>query len=691
MQFINPSFLLALFSVLIPIAIHLFNFRKYRKVYFSNVQFLKDLQQKTQKQSQLLHLLVLLLRIIAIAMLVLAFAQPFIPSAIRTSPGKVRLVSVFVDNSFSMEATGKQGRLLDEARKKASEIAAAYRPDDLFQLLTNDFEGKHQRLVSRDEFLEMLPDIQLTSSNRSLKQILERQHDLLITHRSADKASFIISDFQKSTIMANEAGGPADVRCFLVPLSAGKTGNLYIDSCWFENPVIQLNRSARLQVKLRNASDANLEKIPVRLLIENQQRAVASVDIAANSDAITELTFSNPEAGFKDGEVSINDYPVTYDDNYFFAFNIADHISILSVSDATTGAYLNSVFSLDSIFTSTEMQAGRVDYSTLGNYQLIVLNGLNEISSGAIQEYSSFVKLGGTLMVFPPENEDASLLNPLLAALGSPTFGQADETRVKVSEINTKDPVFSDVFEKSGLDRDHADLPVINRHYKLEGAAINIERLISLANGDPMLITLPSGQGKIYLSAVSAGDNDSNFPRHAIFVPCMLNIAFRSEESIPMSYAVDIARGISAGKLPPAADNLFSIVRSDGTESFIPEYRRIGSNSLLFINHQLKEAGNYRVMSGNHVSTVLAFNYDRRESDLQCADIQELNRLTEKNNNFEVIETGQKPLANTLQTLYGGRKLWKWFLLAALVSLAGEIILLRFFRKTKINNGNTGA
>ncbi|HPG33408.1 MAG TPA: BatA domain-containing protein, partial [Lentimicrobium sp.] len=159
MLFINPYLLFGLFAVLIPIAIHLFNFRKYRKVYFSNVRFLRELQQKTQKQSRLLHLLVLLLRILTIVFLVLAFAQPYLPSATKTAPGQISVVSIFIDNSFSMEASGTKGRLIDEAKMAASEIAAAYKPDDLFQLLTNDFEGKHQRLVTKDEFIEMLKDV----------------------------------------------------------------------------------------------------------------------------------------------------------------------------------------------------------------------------------------------------------------------------------------------------------------------------------------------------------------------------------------------------------------------------------------------------------------------------------------------------------------------------------------------------
>ena len=70
MQFVNPLFLIALSALAIPILIHLFNFRKYKKVYFTNVHFLQEIQQETKKQSQLRQLLILLARLLAIAALV---------------------------------------------------------------------------------------------------------------------------------------------------------------------------------------------------------------------------------------------------------------------------------------------------------------------------------------------------------------------------------------------------------------------------------------------------------------------------------------------------------------------------------------------------------------------------------------------------------------------------------------------
>src|SRR5687767_13764757 len=115
MRFLYPSFLFALLAIAIPIIIHLFNFRKFKKIYFPNVRFLKEVKLETQSKSRLKHLLVLASRILAITFLVLAFAQPYIPASEKEIIKGEQTISIYIDNSFSMAALGKNGTLLDEA------------------------------------------------------------------------------------------------------------------------------------------------------------------------------------------------------------------------------------------------------------------------------------------------------------------------------------------------------------------------------------------------------------------------------------------------------------------------------------------------------------------------------------------------------------------------------------------------
>ena len=197
MQFLYPTFLFALTALAIPIILHLFYFRRFKKVYFTNVRFLREVKEETSARSKLRNLLVLLMRLLAIGMLVFAFAQPFIPQNAEVKQGQ-KAISVFVDNSFSMAALSQNAPLLERAKQRAREIVQAYGVEDEFQILTSDFEGRHQRLVSREDALNLIEEIRLSPASRELSKVLTRQQQALGTGRADTQTAYVISDFQQN-------------------------------------------------------------------------------------------------------------------------------------------------------------------------------------------------------------------------------------------------------------------------------------------------------------------------------------------------------------------------------------------------------------------------------------------------------------------------------------------------------------
>ena len=199
MSFLYPVFLYALAAIAIPIIIDLFNFQRYKTLVFTNVRFLREVKQQTKQQSQLKHLLVLIARILFITFLVLGFAQPFIPLTDETNHS-AHTVSIFLDNSFSMNTNNPEGRLFDQARSRVEDIVAAYKPTDQFQLLTHDFESKHQFLVNSKEVEGLLDQVTITPAVKPLSHIISRQKDLLPNNPLMGHHSYIVSDFQKQNV-----------------------------------------------------------------------------------------------------------------------------------------------------------------------------------------------------------------------------------------------------------------------------------------------------------------------------------------------------------------------------------------------------------------------------------------------------------------------------------------------------------
>ena len=234
MQFLYPTFLLALAALAIPIILHLFYFRRFKKVYFTNVRFLKELKEETSARSKLRNLLVLLMRLLALAFLVFAFAQPFIPQDVEVKQGQ-KAVSIFVDNSFSMSSLSQDVPLLEKAKQRAREIIAAYDVEDEFQVLTNDFEGRHQRLVSQEDAIGLVDEIGVTPAVKNLSTVITRQKQVLEGSGTENLVAYMISDFQKNvTDIQNYPDTTVETN--LVPLESVQERNISMNPSLFHWP-----------------------------------------------------------------------------------------------------------------------------------------------------------------------------------------------------------------------------------------------------------------------------------------------------------------------------------------------------------------------------------------------------------------------------------------------------------------------
>jgi len=686
MEFVNPVFLFGLLAVGVPIVIHLFNFRKYKRVYFTNVRFLKELKEQTKKRSQLRHLIILLLRILAIACLAFAFTQPYIPF-----PGKKQkadsgnAVSIYIDNSFSMEALGSKGPLLEEAKQKAREIAAAYKTSDIFQILTNDFEGKHQRFVSRDEFYRMLPEVSVSPVSRKFSEVISRQKDLFAS-TSKVKSAFVVSDFQQ--IFSNVAALSHDstLSVYLLPLAAGQVNNLYIDTCWFDSPVQQAGFPARLHVKLSNSSDSDFEKIPVRVTVNNKQKAVASVDILAGNTSEIVMPFINYDGGICQGVVEISDYPVTYDDKFYFSYNVTSTMSILAIDGDHENTFLNALFASDSSVVYQRMQEKKLDYSSFGKYNLIILNSVGSISSGLTQELKRFLENGGGVNLIPAPNADLVSYNSFLRDLNAGMLSGPDTLNTVVSKINLNHPLFRDVFDASagvGKLPANVELPAVFSHYRILTNSRNAsESLMSLITGDDFLTAQQVGEGMLFLLASPLDIRYSNFPKQALFVPAFYNMALLSRPAPKLYYTIGRDELIRVTGERMKDDLVYTMRNNNSNFDFIPGKVEVNSVNFVQAHGQLKEAGNYSMLAGARKIMGLSFNYNRSESGMKYYSADELISMLDKKKikYIRVLAQSQKAVGQAINELNKGKQLWKFFVLATLLFLLGEALLIRIWK-----------
>ncbi|MBK7669582.1 MAG: BatA and WFA domain-containing protein [Sphingobacteriaceae bacterium] len=444
MSFVFPSFLYALFAVSIPIIIHLFNFRKYKTVYFTNVKFLRELKQESQSKSRLKELLILAARILAITCLVLAFAQPVLVDKTAVIKTGDKAIGIYIDNSFSMEGLNKNGSLLSDAKKRANEIIDAFGNADRFMLLTNDFEGKHQRLLSKEEIKDAITELRISAAVKPLSSVVKRQNDFLKSSKAKDLRQFIISDFQKSVSDFKNMNADTLISTTLIPLAANNNNNIYIDSCWFETLVQQKGIIQKLNIRVWNKSNQAVENGTIKLFINKQQIGIASYNADANSKAETKLTFECKEEGFNFCSLKIEDYPIVFDDELFFSFNSKLNISALVINgkDSKTGTHFKSLMQNDSLFNFKENNEQAIDYALFATSNLIVLNEVENFSSGLIAEITKYVDNGGYLAIIPATKANQQNYNDFYKTLNLPFISNLDTAKLKV-EKQILEPAFT--------------------------------------------------------------------------------------------------------------------------------------------------------------------------------------------------------------------------------------------------------
>lgn len=671
MQFINPAFLYALGFLAIPIILHLFHFRRFKKVYFTNTKFLKEIKEETSARSKLRNLLVLAMRLLALAFLVFAFAQPFIPAKNQLAKKGIPVVSVFVDNSFSMNALSDDVKLLAKEKQMAHDIIASYPTEVRFQVLTNDFEGRHQRLYDKEDALGLVEEVASTPNVKKLSKVFKRQVQALSLDKSENKVAYIISDFQKNI---NDLTTDIDtsIALNLIPLQAVQERNIAIDSAWFEAPVQMISNHNKLLVRARNYSNEDAENVRLALNYQGETRPIGTMSIKAQSYQVDTVAITPLKVGWHEATLNITDYPIQFDDRYFLSFHVAEKVSVLAINDAQINRYISAALP-----DVTNIQVNALKYGDFPKYDMIVLNDLKTISSGLAFELKKYVNGGGNLLVFPGKDADINSYNAFLDLFPVDQLKPFEKKKRKMSRINVDEFVFNGVFENVNS---QLTLPTTQGNYPLtQFSARKATPLLRYRDGSSALVKYGLGAGNVYLSSAPVSEDISDLVRSGeVFIPMLYKMAISAGKASPISYTIGRDSRLEA---PHLSTNQETVYRLKGTQDeFIPQQRVVGGKVIINISDEVKSAGFYLLedKEGNAISH-FAFNYDRIESDLNCTNIDELKRL--QDGHIAVLEANDSDqLTAQIEERGQGRQLWKWCVILVLGFLLAESLLLRFWK-----------
>lgn len=685
MKFVYPEFLWAFGVLLIPIIVHLFNFRKYKTLYFSSLKFIQFVDQQTRSTQKLKHLLVLFSRILAFSFLILAFAQPFIPASVDATKGGKPVLAIYIDNSFSMTMKGTEGEMISEAREMARKMIKEASLNTRFMLVTNAMSGIEQHLVSKLDALERLDKIEANPLVRSIGDVLEweknaikREHE---THQRIGVTQFVVfSDFQKNSSDLSKLTADQESYYYPVKLTPQESSNIFVDSVWFTSPVQKIGESNELNVRVKNYGKHDLTNVELHLEIENIKRDVF-LDIAANDKTVTTINYTEQKEGYKHGKVSVNDKQFYFDDEYYFSYAVSKQAKILIINGTNAVKGISLVYSLDNFYKVDEIDQHSFTIDALEDKDLVIINGASEIPSGLADDLKEYANEGGSLALFPGDNIDANASgwNAFLSSVKMPTLGNSFTEGVKIKEINYEDGFFKSVFEKKP---ESLNLPTVSKAYRSSSSnsSQSID-LIELQNGSPLYIR-SLGTLNIFLYTSSLSPNYGSFTSNALFSTIILRTAELSKRKTPISLIIG-----NESRFP-----IFSKAKSESPIhlknkkiDFIPMTELRGSITYLSISgmealENLK-SGTYDILDDTKKG-IVSLNYNRKESNIEAYNNSEITALFEaqgiKHITLSEISEGQSLTKIDLEKPY---EYWRVFMIFALLFVLVEMALLKFWKQ----------
>ena len=645
MQFKHPELLYALFLLLIPIFIHLFQLRKFQKVAFTNVSFLKKVTIETRKSSQLKKWITLVTRMLIFICLIIAFAQPF--SASKSALSQNKETVIYIDNSFSMQLKGSEGALLKRALQQL--YSQSIRSKNL-SWMTNDFYIKN---TSHQDFKNDILSVNYSQKQLTPKEVLLKSNQLFSKNNpSSEKRLIFISDFQTKEAFPKI---PKNLIIDAVQLKQTETSNISIDTAYISKQDIS---SIELTVNL--SAQGNVAKtVPISLYNKDKLIAKKAIEFSDKSDEIQtkSIVFDLKNNEELKGRIELNDPNLLFDNSLFFSINGTKKIKVLSINNGNL-SFLNRIYNTVE-FDFMQQNSKNLNYSAFSKQNFIILNELDNIPESLAIAIKSFSDNGGTVLIIPSINGSIEQYNSLLSKLQLGTFSKLFNQEKRITQIVFDHPLFRDVFEKRVLNFQY---PKVNSYYE-----INTKQPAVLKFEDSQPFIIQNQNNFTFTAAINT--TNSNFQSSPLIVPTLYNIAKQSLALPKLYYEIGIQNQYSI-PVSLAQDEILKI--TDSTYSYIPLQQTKANQVNITTFESPPYAGTFNIEKDKKPIEKVSYNYNRTESLLRYSNPENWNNTRVHDGVDELFSSIAK--GNSIQSY------WKWFAIFALLFLVLEMIILKFYK-----------
>lgn len=673
MNFLQPQFLYGLFALSIPIIVHLFNFRKAKKFYFTNTAFLQQVQQTSSAKRKIKHYLILLSRLLALFFIVMAFAQPFLPSSedgLQNSH-----VVIYLDNSQSMSnLTNQEIRGIDESITYVNQLVDVYPRETQFLLITNDFVPYSNTFKNGDKIIDRMTELSLSGAIRSFPEVSKRITSTTFANNVQNYDVYWVSDFQKSTIgIVGDNSVDTTISHHLLPISFSSIANLYIDSIYIDNPFdIEVNKS-KVNIVLKNSGQQPISEAVLKLYLNDQQISAKAIDLDGNSSTIVSLDVVYQFEEQNRARFSVEDYPITFDNDFYFNLNAQQPLKVIEIRGNTDVQAIEKVYANPSLFDFHKMSEGNINYSKLNDADLIVLHELTRLTTSLANQLHQYKTSGGKIVIIPSPSFDPSEYSLLTGISIELLELNEDQPFLSLQKPDLEHPFYANIFEKNTA---AFTMPKVKNSLSWN----RLSYLLKVNSGEPYL-SYHEDQGITYIFASSLATSSTDLTQQAIFVPIMYKLAsYKSNNNRALYYNLD--QLTMSVKLDSVVNNSIYKLRQ-GEQELIPDQIISGDELLFEIPKNKTNAGFTDLILDEQVQQVIAFNNGRLESNPDQMSREELQTIANSDAQLTLLNTTEASnFATEMKDRYQGIHLWKYVIVFALLFLFIEMLIIRFYKPT---------
>lgn len=692
MTFLNPAVLIGLLAAAIPVIIHLLNLRKLKKIEFSTLAFLKELQKNKIRKIKIKQWLLLVIRVLIVLFIVLAFARPALRGlsiAGTTSAAKTTAVLI-IDDTFSMSVLSQNGSYFNQAKDFARKIIEQLKEGDEAAIIY--LSGENQQTDITNDFNSLINSLnqkEISHAKPDLNKVITIAAQLVNKSNNFNREIYLFTDFQKNIFPSAETKSDLsellneNVKLYSFSLSDKKVFNIGIDDLTINNQIFEKDKPITFSVILSNYSDQNVQNGVLSLFINNKRAAQKSFDVDAGKSVMIDVDALSDVAGFIDIAAEIETDDIENDNKRFSSLFIPDKISTLIISDENPSSFFLKL-ALQTISNDKikyeEKNSNQLSGLQLNNYDVVFLCTDN-LSQNA-DKLKQFLKDGGSLVIIPSVNTDLGKLNDILQKLNLPTIsgfaGKLNDKSLSVQfdKIEFNHPVFLNLFRKD--DKKNIESPSINYFlkYSTQGKGSNI---ITLTEGSSFLSEFRLGSGKLFFFNTAFDPGWSNFQVKTIFAPLIVKTVFylSQKEKLNNSLIAGEPITIDLNRIKSAQ---IKILRPDSTADFL-NLEPAGQKYIEYKNTNL--TGIYKIFSGNELIDIVAVNHDKSESNPVYADKTDFEKYLQQINfkgNLIHIDKNKNPMEAINQARFGS-ELWRFFLLLAILLAVTEMTIARNAKK----------